>query len=278
MAVTAYTVPQVDTPGGFNKPQHLDGFTAATAGDTVLGSIDTMAVMEVPAAGEAKTFVSSPLRDTPSMILLLLGLLSVAVSYHSGYKYIENLFHNMFSTRKRENLFEDHTVNETGILVALIANTCIVEGFIIYFAVCQFLPHLAPQLSSNVFRHIGAFCAIAAGFYVAQWLVYKLLGYTFSDKVGSKLWIDGFKASQSFLGLSLLFVLVPLMLFPSGGKMLLMAAAGLYLVARLIFIYKGFRIFYGNVASCFYFLLYLCAAEIVPLAVVASVTVWICGI
>ena len=245
---------------------------------SVVQTTDTVAVMEIPAPGEAKPFASSPLHDTPSMAILLLGLLAVALSYHTGYKYIENFFHNMFSTRRRENLFEDHTVNETGILVALIANTCIVEGFITYFAVSLLRPDLSPALHANVFIHIAAFTGIAVGFYIVQWLAYKLLGYTFTDSVGSKLWIDGFKASQSFLGLLLLCVLVPLMLFPSHGKMLLAAAALIYLVARLIFIYKGFRIFYGKLPSLFYFLLYLCAVEIVPLAIVASVTIWICGI
>jgi hypothetical protein len=246
--------------------------------NTAVQTADTATVMEVPAPGEARPFASSPLHDTPSMVLLLVGLLAVALSYHTGYKYIENFFHNMFSTRRRENMFEDHTVNETSILVALIANTCIVEGFIMYFAVRLFRPDLSTALQTHVFMYIAAFCAIALGFYAVQWLVYKLLGYTFSDSVGSKLWIDGFKASQSFLGLLLLFVLVPLMLFPANGKMLLGIAALVYLVARLIFVYKGFRIFYGNLSSLFYFLLYLCAVEIVPLALVASVTIWICGI
>ncbi len=271
-------VPRTDTADLHYKPQYLDGFPTPQVGDSSMGVIDTMAVMEVPAAGQARPFASSPLHDTPSMVLLLLGLLAMAMSYHTGYKYIENFFHNMFSTRRRENMFEDHTVNETGILAALLANTFIVEGFITYFAVQLFRPDLASSLQSSVFLHIAAFCAIAAGFYVIQWLVYKLLGYTFSDKVGSKLWIDGFNASQSFLGLLLLLVLVPLMLFPASGKMLLTVAALVYVVARLIFIYKGFRIFYSNMTSCIYFLLYLCAVEIVPLALVAGVTVWVCGI
>ena len=271
-------VPRTDTATSHYQAQRLDSFPASQPGDSSTVAIDTMAVLEVPAPGQARPFASSPLHDTPSMVLLLLGLLAVAMSYHTGYKYIENFFHNMFSTRRRENMFEDHTVNETGILAALIANTCIVEGFITYFAVQQFRPDLVASLQSNVFLHIAAFCAIAAGFYVVQRLVYMLLGYTFSDKVGSKLWIDGFNASQSFLGLLLLLVLVPLMLFPARGKMLLTLAALMYLVARLIFIYKGFRIFYSNMTSCIYFLLYLCAVEIVPLALVAGVTVWVCGI
>ena len=260
------------------EPQYLDGFPTPAAGDSALGSIDTLAVMEVPAGGEALPFSRSPLHDTPSMVLLIAGLLAVALSYHTGYKYIENFFHYMFSTRRRENMFEDHTVNETSIQAALIANTCIAEGFLIYFAVQQLVPSMAHVLQASVFPHILGYCGIAAGFYIAQWLVYKVLGYTFSDKVGAKLWLDGFKASQSLLGLLLLPVLVLVMLYPGHGKLLLAIGVSLYLVARLIFILKGFRIFYSNLTSILYFLLYLCAVEIVPLVILTSVTYWFTGI
>jgi hypothetical protein len=246
--------------------------------DTLQHADSVRQVIEVPAGSKAMPFARSPLHDTPSMSLLLAGLLAVALCYHKGYKYIENFFHYMFSTRRRENLFEDHTVNETSIQAALIANTCIVEGFLMYSAVQQMWPSLAPMLQRSVFTHIAAYCGLAVGFYIVQWLVYKLLGYTFSDKVGSKLWLDGFKASQSLLGLLLLPVAVLALLFPGNSKLLLTIGFVLYLIARLIFIYKGFRIFYGNLPSIVYFLLYLCAVEIVPLVIMTSVTYWISGI
>ena len=267
-----------DTVAPAYTPQYLEGFPTPAAGDSALGSIDTLAVIEIPAGGEALPFTRSPLHDTPSMALLIAGLLAVALCYHTGYKYIENFFHYMFSTRRRENMFEDHTVNETSIQAALIANTCIAEGFLIYFAVQHLVPSLAQTLQASVFPHILAYCGIAAGFYIVQWLVYKVLGYTFSDKVGAKLWLDGFKASQSLLGLLLLPVLFLVMLYPGSGKLLLSVGGALYLVARLIFIYKGFRIFFSNLTSILYFLLYLCAVEIVPLVILTSVTYWISGI
>lgn len=275
---TADTLHTADTVEPYYAPQYLDGFPVSEAGDTVLNSMADMSVIEVPVGGEVLPIARSPLHDTASMVLLLVGLLAVALSYHTGYKYIENFFHYMFSTRRRENLFEDHTVNETSIQAALVANTCIVEGFIIYFAVGRYWPSLAASLQHNVLLHVAAYVTVALAFYLVQWLVYKVLGYTFLDAVGSRLWLDGFKASQAFLGLTLLPVLVLMMVYPTSGKLLLVFAASLYLIARLVFVYKGFRIFYGNLSSIVYFLLYLCAVEIVPLVVVAGVTHWISGI
>ncbi|MBR5673599.1 MAG: DUF4271 domain-containing protein [Muribaculaceae bacterium] len=274
----ADTVHAADAVEPYYAPQYVDGFPAAAPCDTVLGSINGLPVMEVPVGGEALSFARSPLHDTPSMFLLLVGLLAVTLCYHSGHKYIENFFHYMFSTRRRENLFEDHTVHETSIQAALVANTCIVEGFIIYFAVQLLWPALASSLQQGIFLYVAAYTGVALVFYAAQWVAYKVLGYTFLDTVASKLWIDGFKASQAFLGLVLLPVLFLLMLYPAHGKLLLWVAASLYLVGRLIFIIKGFRIFYSNLSSIIYFLLYLCAVEIVPLVLVTGLTYWFSGI
>ena len=275
----ADTVQPVDTPVQQHfVPSYSDGFPAAAAGDSTLGTIDTLPVMELPPTGKSLPFSRSPLHDTPSMALLITGLLAVALSYHSGYKYIGNLVHYLFSTRRRGNLFEDHTLHETTMLTALMANTCIVQGFIIYLAVQLLFPSYAPQLRAHTFMHISLFTGLSAGFMVIQWLVFNVLGYTFSDKVGARLWMEGFKAMQSVVGLALLPVLVLLLLNPAHGKLLLTIGAVLYLVARLIFIAKGFRIFYSNLPSIVYFLLYLCAVEIVPLFILSKLTIWLCGI
>ncbi|MGM9811684.1 MAG: DUF4271 domain-containing protein [Muribaculaceae bacterium] len=42
----------------------------------------------------------------------------------------------------------------------------------------------------------------------------------------------------------------------------------IYFVCRLIYIIKGFRIFFNNFTSIFYFILYLCSGEIIPLIAV----------
>ena len=273
----ADSVQPVDSSAQYHAPAYTDGFPAAAAGDSALGSIDTLAVMEIPQAGQAQQFTRSPLHDTPSMALLLAGLLAVTLSYHTGYKYIGNLMHYMFSTRRRGNLCEDHTLHETTMLTALMANTCIVEGFIAHIALQLLYPALAPALNGNTFLHIVLFTLLAAGFILAQWVIFKVLGYTFSDKVGARLWVEGFKATQSVTGLVLLPVLVLLLLYPSHGKLLIDIAIALYLVVRIIFIIKGFRIFYSNLPSIIYFLLYLCAVEIAPLVVLAKLTTWLCG-
>jgi len=282
--VTTASAAVADTVEAYHEPQYLDGFPtpradgATVLNDVALPDIGTLPVVEQPAAGAALPFVPSPLHDTVSMGLLLAGLLAVLVTYRTGYKYYENLLHYLFSIRRRENLFEDHTVDETQVIGALTLNTCIVEGFVMYCAVQWWVPRLVPGMQRHVWWCICGLTALALVFYLLQWGGYRLLGYVFSDKVGTKLLLDGFKSSQTVLGLALLPVLLLLLLYPSQGWWLLPLAGVCYAAVRVLFICKGFRIFYSNLSSILYFILYLCAVEIVPLVVMAGVTVWLCGI
>ena len=122
--VTADTI-VVDSNAVLLTPHYIDGFPAIdslgadSAVITASASMTTLSTMKEPLAGEGKTFTANPLHDTSCMALMLTGLVLIMVSFRTGYKYLEDLMHNMFSIRRRENLFEDHTLNETRILTAL---------------------------------------------------------------------------------------------------------------------------------------------------------------
>ncbi len=258
------------------EPQYLSGFPDSVQCDTVVATSASLPVMQEPAGAKAEPLPGGPLRDTPSMALLLVGVMLVVVSYRTGYKYLENFAHNMFSVRRRDNLFEDHTMSETRILSALMANTCIVEGLLMYAGIDLWLPTLSASLHSHVSWYVLAFTGIALLFYVGQLVVYNVVGRVFTDAVNTRLWVAGFNATQSLLGLLLLPLAAVVMVTPAATKQMLTCAIILYFSARIVFICKGFRIFYGNLPSLVYFILYLCAVEIVPIVVLCTGTIFFC--
>ena len=94
----------------------------------------------------------------------------------------------------------------------------------------------------------------------------------------TELWVGGFLASQATLGLLLFPIVVITLVFPSTIKLMLSLALALYILARIVFIWKGFRIFFNNLSSSIYFILYLCAVEIVPPLLALAGTVYVCSI
>lgn len=233
-------------------------------------------VMEMPAGAAPTPVPPSPLRSPVVMGLMMLVAMAVVLSYRTGYKYLENFVRNMFSTRRRENLFDDHTVNETKILTALIGLSCVMQGFALMVGVSLAVPSLASGILRSPALSLGLGAAVVLVYYLLQLIVYHVLGYVFTDSISTRLWIDGFKATQSLLGLLLLPVIGVMLLKPELSTPMLLVAAGLYICARLVFICKGFRIFYGNLSSIVYFILYLCSLEIVPLVMLGAGTIYLC--
>ena len=260
------------------KPRYPQGLPPRQASHVPAGKqLSQLPVMEVPAGRTPGSYNSSPLHDTVSMALLLLGVLLITLSYNKGYMYIANFAHNMFSTRKRENLFDDHTVSDLGILSALIFNTCVTMGLIAFYAIGYLVPGMQAALSHNVSMLVIMLVAWSLLFYLAQLALYYVLGFTFGDKLGTTIWTSGFKASQSLLGLLLLPVAIILMVYPNTIKVMLITALSLYICARIVFICKGFRIFFNNLQSSVYFILYLCAVEIVPPVLYCAGAITLCN-
>ncbi len=261
-----------------HRAQYLNGFPQYGGNDSVYEHIDQMPVLEMPAAGNAITHNSSPLHDTGSMIMFLLSCLFLLTSYRLGSVYIANLGHNMFSTKGKDDLYSDHTMSDTRIIIALIVNTCLMEGMLLFYGLSWYAPKLALALQSSVFLHVFVLVLAAGLFITLQLFFYRLIGFTFSDERLTELWVGGFLASQATLGLVLFPVVVITLVFPSTIKSMLTLAIVLYILARIVFIWKGFRIFFNNFSSSIYFILYLCAVEIVPPLLALAGTVYICSI
>ena len=220
--------------------------------------------MTVPGDATAATpRTVSPLYDNGSMLLVLAVIFITTVSYRKGYKYVADFFHNISSVRERQNLFEDHTVKETQIMTALTANTCIFGAILLYIAY-GFLYHPTEPAATPVFGFVAALSAFDALYHIAMLGLCWLLGFIFSDKLSTGLWLDGVKASASMLGVMLAPITFAILIFPAFVKTGLIMAIILYFLARIIVIYKAFRIFFNNLQSLLYFILYLCSVEIVP--------------
>ena len=245
---TTVDTTHADTPQHvYYAPRFEHGFNTPIVDTIAPQQPPAMAHIEPPETVTPDAAAHALVHNSPTMATLLAAVILIMVSYRSGYKYIENFFHNMFSIRRRESLFANRTVNETRVLSALIFLTCVCEGILTYFGIRHLQPDLTAPMQASPGKYVLALSATALLFYLVQ------------------LGLDGFKASQSLLGLLLFPVVALLLVIPAFGKSLLIIGVVLYFSARIVFLSKGFRIFYSNLLSHVYFLLYLCGVEIVPL-------------
>ena len=272
------TAPDTVAAPVMHKAQYLNGFPAPEGNDTAITHIDQMPVIEVPKGSNARTHNTSPLHDSGSMIMLLLSCMFLLTSYRLGRSYISNLGHYMFSPKGKDDLFAEHTSSDARIIIAMIVNTCLMGGIMLYYGLLWYNPSLTVALQNSVFLHVLVLTLAMAIFISLQLLLYRLLGYTFANDSLTDMWVQGFLASQAVLGLLLFPVAVITLVFPSTIKLMVTISIILYFLGRIVFICKGFRIFFNNFSSSIYFILYLCAVEIVPPLLALAGTVYVCSI
>ena len=123
---------------------------------------------------------------------------------------------------------------------------------------------------------VAALAGLAGAFYLFQ------LGHVSPwDMCSPIVWVPGcggvgLNASQMLLGVVLTVPTLVALFYPGVSGVMLAIAAGLYILSRICYISKGFRIFYNNFPSLLYFILYLCTLEIIPVITILILAREIC--
>ncbi len=225
--------------------------------------------------------------DTTGMSWVIGGLLLlfciIGIRFHNNRRYVATLFQNLVDVRTRMNVF-DETVRETSFLVLLNLLWSCSAGILLYGLLCH-TTGFAAQYGFNLHAlttHPSLSIAICMGIGVAYTcfmsLAYVIVGNVFADSVKAKMWLKGYTAGQGLLS-TIYFILALLMLsHPEWGEILLWIAAGMLILTKIVFIWKGFRIFFTQISSWVLFLCYLCSLEIVPLILTYLAAIFICSL
>lgn len=214
---------------------------------------------------------ASPGTDSGILTLMVGVLVLVGLNMRHVRRLFRSLPHDLISVRRRENAFDEHTANETRVVCILLLETCIMEGLLLFIWLMPAAGYHSPMLSA-----VAALSLLAAGFYLFQLVACAAVGYVFTDPVNASLWRRGLNAAQVLLGLALAFPAFITLFYPSLTSCMMIWAAALYILSRICYIIKGFRIFYHNLPSLLYFILYLCTLEIIPVIAVCLLAADIC--
>jgi len=200
--------------------------------------------------------------DSGVLTLVIVSFLIVAMGFRRGARLWKSLVHDLSDVRRRSNAFDERTTGETWVIGAMIFQTCIYMGLLLYAMLGQMgiLSADAP-----VFTAVAAMTGVSVALYVGRLCAYWVTGYAFTDPVGRLQWIRGFNASQVFLGCMLVLPALVSTFYPQASGAMLIVAGIAYILAETVFVCKGFRIFYHRFESLVYFILYLCTLEIIPL-------------
>lgn len=193
--------------------------------------------------------------DSGVMTLVTVTFLLLSLNFKHYSTFLKTFAEDLWNVNRRR--FQGvHTVSEMRILMSLVLLNCVCQGILLFSAI---------GFTTGLFRALTGCVVVAGGYYAWQLLAYNTVGFAFGDDSTREQWLKGFNASQSLLGLTLVVPALVSLFFPGVSMEMVSIAILLYATARIVFISKGFRLFYENFYSLVYFILYLCTLEIAPL-------------
>lgn len=230
-------------------------------------------ILEDPASKLSEPVADNGSFGTSWVVLALLVLFcAVSLRFRNNYRYISVIFSDLVDVRERHNAFDD-TVRETSFLLLLNILWCFSAGVMLYKALEWSSGYAAAAgFSFSIGDNPTLGTALCVGVMVAYALVmslaYYIVGIVFSDRHQTKIWMKGYYASQGLSSVALFPLSILVVGYTPWTDGLLLSAGIVFILAKLIFIFKGFRIFFSQVSSWLLFLYYLCSLEIVPLVLV----------
>lgn len=241
------------------KPFELSTFDDMPA-DSVAMSASKVDVWSNGLSAGRKRTDTEPFSGAVALLVVISALLAfMAPMVRHVFKGLDT---ELLGVRRRANAFDEHTGAESRTLLLMILLSCLCEGILLAVVFNH-------SMVSNG-KVLGLMWCMTVGYYIIQYVGYSTIGYAFSDEVGRTQWLKGFNMSQGLLGLMLLLPTIAVMYYPHAINTMVVIAALMYLMTRIAFLCKGFRIFYNNLGSLVYFILYLCAIEIVPVIIIVK--------
>lgn len=203
--------------------------------------------------------------NSNSGILTLIVLLFVAISlsFKDYRKLFSKFAEEMRSSHKsRGNAFDERSSHETRLMCLSILQYIVCGGIMLFALAAR---HSGVSPDDYGFTTLAAEIGVFAAYYIFDITAYSVVGYTFAGIENMKILLRRFNSSQSILGVTLALPSLMVIFYPSSSDAMIYTSVTLYALARLLFIIKGFDIFFTNIFSLLYFILYLCALEIIPL-------------
>ncbi len=230
---------------------------------------DSIAIATAPPAWqqglEPVARATQPGNSTGFLLVISLMALVMLINFRHLPRLVKMYLDELVNIRQgRDKVFDEHPAGDNRVMIQLVAQGIVCIGLLLTAAQCRLTGRSIDMTGSAVASVVG----VVTLYYFFQLVAYNVVGYTFTSPDGRREWLRGFNASQALLGLALAIPAVLTVFYPDAISWTVWISVGVYAIMRLLFIFKGFRIFYDKIDALLYFILYLCTLEIIPLTLV----------
>lgn len=201
-----------------------------------------------------------------SWLYAVMALLFCLICYKSkgNPRYFRHLLLNLNEVKLRHNMF-DSTVRESSYLFILNMVWVICAGILLWSVMPEFEGMEAVLLKTPLLVGVGICVGVALVYKVLMLMNYLVAGNVFTDYRTAKEWIKGANSENGLEALFLFPLALLSLIYPEWNMRIMWISVGVIGVGKILFIFKGFRIFVNRFSSFLLFLYYLCILEIIPI-------------
>lgn len=216
--------------------------------------------------GELKPYL--PSNDDTIMLLLLLCFIIISITLARNKKLFLELGANLFNRSSKASYTNTASLNVADLL-PLVVQTCITIGILVFVLLDHNFPHNIINIETWIIIGVGSILSLA---YIGiKWVAYSFIGWVFNAQDKIKAWIETYTAIIYYLGV-ILYIFVLLIVYSNiAVNTILYILFGLLVLTKCLILYRWLKLFpkksYGHILL----ILYFCALEIIPYAILYSV-------
>lgn len=213
--------------------------------------------------------------DVSWVYLLLFTIFFLACTRVRGnFKFAGAFLRDVVDVRERENMF-DATVRETSFMILAVLLSACSLGVLLCVGVRLYGNQLIPAAQipdisleyEGILIPMGVCMAISCAYMALMWLSYYFVGMVFSDSLHTKMWVRGFTSSMALGAAFFLPLALVVLAYPQFSRQIILIGLIMLILVKIVFIVKGFRIFFTESSLWVVFLYYLCSLEIIPMTI-----------
>jgi hypothetical protein len=212
--------------------------------------------------------------DVIFALLLLYFLFSTRI-YKSGILFFKENISFVYSTRKNINQLNETTATDSWY------NLILLFRFVLLLAITLFAVFHRQDNDYIPFHGFLLVLSLVLGVVLAGWvkyLFYRLVGFIFDIRDAIRTWFRSYVIMLEMMGLIAFIPVLFLVYSNYYHELLINFLIGLFIVSRLIIIYRIGFFFIRRKVNILFLIAYLCSVEIIPYFVLYRGLLYLCNI
>lgn len=200
--------------------------------------------------------------------VILLSFVIMAWVIAASWRFLRISIKDFFYHRTRANLFIDRADTVLRGRFFLVLQTSFLQGILFFGFVQSMLPDVFEGISPYLLLSLTTL--IVLGYYGAKFVLYRAVNHVFFPPESNRAWDNYYLVSILTTGALLLPLTLLVVFFDLAYREAIVAYVLLMAIVKMLLLYKCYRTFFNGMVGYLHIILYFCALEIVPYALLGG--------